>query len=651
MTNLPELPNTKRKLRRQVTAFLGLNRTDNNQEGELADSYGVSCAGYPFLTQRDPQEEVEGYSAPTDLFEWDGKLVVVDGGILHYDGNPLVNVSEGRKQFAVVNTKLCVFPDKIVVDVENGTYGRLDAAITTLDEENGVVVTHNSFSAVLTAKKASNLYFVGFTMDSIITTDSMVPVMYVYGQDREALEACWDAANNEWVGLSAIESRKNDTFAVGDILIPQVAEGAYEPVYDMEKAGQGTGQPDRSLYNTQGFYCVISSISDVSQSAKRTYRIWVDVYRAGVGNTLFSDVFSVGDVVTITGTTGGAYDVEKRKILAIDDGTNTLTFPDNTFAGSATLTCEAVIQRAIPDLDFIAQSGNRLWGVSNQERTIYASALGLPTVFFDYGGTATDAYAVAVGSEGDFTAVCAYDSGVLCWKENRLHKVLGSYPAEYYIAEYTMPGVMRGCERSAQVMNEVLYYKAQDGVYAYSGSAPVLISQNLGRERMTDGVGGTLDNRYYLSVKDSGGDPMILVYDTRTGLWMKEQEVYADAYALVSGALYHLTDGALYRTAAGGSEVIEWMAEFVPFTESAYMRKGYSKLYLRFDMTAGSWLKVEIRPDEKPWRRVYTQSATLDVTRSIPIHLGYCDRFSVRIRGKGKAAIRSLTREFIVGSD
>ena len=54
----------------------------------------------------------------------------------------------------------------------------------------------------------------------------------------------------------------------------------------------------------------------------------------------------------------------------------------------------------MPDLDFICESENRLWGCSNETRTIYASALGDPTNFFSYQGLSTDSYAVAVGSEG-----------------------------------------------------------------------------------------------------------------------------------------------------------------------------------------------------------------------------------------------------------
>ena len=75
-----------------------------------------------------------------------------------------------------------------------------------------------------------------------------------------------------------------------------------------------------------------------------------------------------------------------------------LTVAKNTFTAKEE-TGELCIERKIPELDYICESENRLWGVSNAKQTIYASAMGDPTNFFTYEGLATDSYALAVGSE------------------------------------------------------------------------------------------------------------------------------------------------------------------------------------------------------------------------------------------------------------
>ena len=151
----------------------------------------------------------------------------------------------------------------------------------------------------------------------------------------------------------------------------------------------------------------------------------------------------------------------------------------------------------MPSLDYICESENRLWGVSNQDRTIYASALGDPVNFYLYKGLSTDSYAVAVGSEGNWSAICRYGASVLCWKERTLHKVIGSYPSEYQVVTYQYTGVANGSHSSLRNLNEVLYYLGADGkVYAYAGAAPRMASQQFGGHRFTDGTAGADGTRY-----------------------------------------------------------------------------------------------------------------------------------------------------------
>ena len=82
-------------------------------------------------------------------------------------------------------------------------------------------------------------------------------------------------------------------------------------------------------------------------------------------------------------------------------------------------------------MDYICSFENRIYGCSSSANTIYASALGDPTNFFDYTGISTDSYAVAVGSEGEFTGCIGYGGSVLFFKEDAIHRLMGSFPAEY----------------------------------------------------------------------------------------------------------------------------------------------------------------------------------------------------------------------------
>ena len=47
---LPDILQT-RKYKRQISAFGGLNTTNNYSEGELSDCSGISHVSFPYLTQ------------------------------------------------------------------------------------------------------------------------------------------------------------------------------------------------------------------------------------------------------------------------------------------------------------------------------------------------------------------------------------------------------------------------------------------------------------------------------------------------------------------------------------------------------------------------------------------------------------------------
>ena len=79
---------------------------------------------------------------------------------------------------------------------------------------------------------------------------------------------------------------------------------------------------------------------------------------------------------------------------------------------------------------------------------------------------------------------------------------MGSYPAQYEIYTYTVPGVQKGSEKSLCVINETLFYKGREGVYAYTGGVPELISECFGIRQFQDAVAGRDGSRYYISMRD-----------------------------------------------------------------------------------------------------------------------------------------------------
>ena len=78
-------------------------------------------------------------------------------------------------------------------------------------------------------------------------------------------------------------------------------------------------------------------------------------------------------------------------------------------------------------------------------------------------GISTDSYAMTVCSGGDFTGACSHLGYVLFFKEDVIHRIYGTKPANYQLTNVESRGVEKGSEKSLVIVNETLYYKsAQD---------------------------------------------------------------------------------------------------------------------------------------------------------------------------------------------
>lgn len=357
--------------------------------------------------------------------------------------------------------------------------------------------------------------------------------------------------------------------------------------------------------------------------------------------------FKAGDAVEITGCTA-ATENNKTPIVRSVSG-KVLTFYDNTFT-AATEAGSVTVKRKVPDLDFICESNYRLWGTCGN--TIYGSKYGDPLNFYVYDGLTSDSYFIDVASDGAFTGCIPYSSHICFFKENTLHKLYGSKPSNFQIVTSNVYGVQSGCEKSLCIVNETLYYKGVNGVYAYTGGVPELISEKFGTKRFSDAAACSDGERYYISMKH-GTEWGLYVYDVLRGLWMKEDETHAIDMCFHEGSVYFIGgDGCLYQIDRTAGKNVEWMVEFTPFNETMNERKGYSKFHLRLDLEAGSWLTVEVRTDlDNKWKKVCTTHNELAKTMTVPIIPTRCDKVSVRVSGKGECLIRTFIREFRTGSD
>ena len=320
------------------------------------------------------------------------------------------------------------------------------------------------------------------------------------------------------------------------------------------------------------------------------------------------------------------------------------------------------IERKMPTMDFVVESENRLWGcrygVANNGEVvneIYSSKLGDFKNWNCFMGVSTDSYVASVGTDGRFTGAVTHLGYPLFFKEGFVHKVYGNYPANYQIQTTACRGVQRGSEKSLAIVNEVLYYKSQNGICAYDGSLPTEISAEFGDELYTNAVAAAHGNKYYVSMQDSSGKSTLFVYDAAKGMWHKEDDLAVKEFCSCRNELYYIADGKIGTMFGSGTvdpSPISWMAESGVLTAGSSDKKYISRMSVRMSLDIGTKVYFYIQYDSMgEWEYVSTMTGSTLRTFTVPIKPKRCDHMRLRIVGEGNAKIYSITKTIENGSD
>ena len=308
-----------------------------------------------------------------------------------------------------------------------------------------------------------------------------------------------------------------------------------------------------------------------------------------------------------------------------------------------------VVERKCPDMDFIAVQGNRVWGCSGEKHEIYASKLGDASNWRAFAGTAADSYAATAAAAGDFTGAAAVNDTVVFFQEDGFHKVLGTKPANFQIVHTPANGVMKGCEKSLCLLDGCLYYMGRNGVYAYDGALPVKVSRALDMWKIKDGCAGAAGNLYRLSCRDENGNGHMLVFDVQTGLWHREDDIKAQAFASAGGKMYFAADGALYQ-ADCGEEKFEWECVTGRMALDLPGHKYLSRITVECETDRGAKIAVSVRYDDKgPWEKEMVSYGRRSVTLNLREKRASFAR--IRLRGTGGCRIYAIARGLQAGSE
>ena len=470
-------------------------------------------------------------------------------------------------------------------------------------------------------------------------------------QDAGSLERLYETGRGDAVGFSLCDMDGIDYPRAG---MTEAADAPQEP--DEGDYWLNTGVQPHALYQwggTENGWVGISSV-------------YVRIAARSIGYGL-----KAGDGVTLSGIRySGENDALKEQLESLNE-TMLVQAVDDDYIVVVGIIDENYTQtdgrvradRTAPDLDFLVECNNRLWGCRYGEENgefvnrIYACALGDFRNWRSFAGTSMDSYYVNVGTDGPFTGAVVHRGSPWFFKEDCVHRIFGEIPANFQMQTTLCEGVQEGSGGTLAPYNGSVFYLGRHGVQLFE-SLPQNVGKALGSGKLSLGAAGQAGGMYYLSAKEETGGWSLYVLDAERGIWHRQDDARAVAFAELNGEIYMLhANGELYALngTAGSTEPgdLTWYAESGVMGYEYPDHQYLSRFVLRMQLGDGAECRLYIQYDSDGiWHsKGVLQGKGKVKTYLAPIVPRRCEQMQLRIEGQGDMALYGIAREMALGSD
>ena len=627
MRKMPQLVNGM-KQEKMTTTFLGYNHNPIIMDGEMYDMRNMSGDQYPLLTIRKKRAwtsfatESGGVVVDDPLTGIDGRdqLTFIVGTDVYWDFVKVDNLTVSDdpqmcpKQIVNFGAYVLIFPDKKYFNTVNledvGTIDRLFS------------VASADVSLIMCRGDGTDYDMTAITVSDTAPASPTNGQLWIDESGSNDVLRQWASSTQEWVEVAT-------TF----VKIAADGIGVGLNVYDaVTISGLELPKPVDTTEEEQAAWERLNGLVKALNGSKIVYH-GGENYIVVAG--LINQTIDEGDLKTAT--------------IKAD--------------------------RKVPDLQYIVESNNRLWGcqygmVNGQVvNEIHASALGDFRNWERYLGNSQDSYTASVGTDGPFTGAVVQKGYPVFFKEDCIHQVFGSAPSSFQVQTTVCRGIQNGSWRSAQVVNERVFYKSRTAVMMFDGSLPVSCSDQLGGILYSDARAGAIGNKYYISMKDSGNQWALFVFDTQSNTWYREDGFHALGFGRVGDELFAIDEDnnlliSMYGTVGTAEDDFDWSATFgmqgteyaagqngrvrADTSQARYMSRFNIRMYLAEDTTA----RLEIQyNDDGIWRNKGEIRGNRMKSFVLPVIPQRCDHLQFRIKGKGDMRIYSVSRVLEVGAD
>ena len=597
---------------REVTdTWYGVNRNLRIAVGELSDDLNMSAKDYPVLSTRAHRGIGTSIASPQGMIAKDS-LAYVDGADLYYNGNKVTGVvlstatTDQPKQLVGIGAYIVIFPDKYYVNTVDLT-------------DHGSINVSNSITATAISTVTASVCKRDGTAYEDMTVSPTAPADPSNGDvwldtsgDVHSLKI-WNSVNGMWVSQATTYVR-------------------------ISASGIGTNLNQYDGIQLSGLAATGTTVKQGESDATADERAQLEALN---GSQI---LYGVGtNFIVIAGLLD--------KLLTQTSGT-------------------VASKRSCPDMDFVVEAGNRLWGckyghLSTGEtvNTIYGSALGDFKNWEKFLGVSTDSWYGGVGSDGKFTGAVTWLGSPVFFKENCIHTVAISATGAHQITTTNCRGVQDGSAKSACVVGKTVYYKSPVDVCAYEGALPVSVSSQFADDLYTNAVAGSIGSLYYITMEDANHHIVTKCYDAAKGIWHNESPHNALCYARVDTDLYYINSSTKKLMTVNGSSEgdFDWYFETEDFGYQ-YQVRGYGSYLGQQNYLSRVNMRMSLDHDAEAWISVMYDGCGKWEPRghvrgmgvrsfTFPIVPRRCDHMRIKIEGHGDCTVYSLAKILEVGSD
>lgn len=600
--------------------FGGYNHNYNCPEGQFYEMKNMSSDYYPSLSPRTGRRIVEaiGHIEKADIVASDTTLTCIDGSRVLINGYPIIMPQvyinpNTKKKILYFGSKLIILPDKVYIDMNDDSGGYIEHEISNVGAKAYPFffeLCDRDYAQIVPQKE--NYYDTHTPVDGdykLFRDGNLQMHLQRYVTDR------WMDATDTYIKIFSMDHLVDirEGFEVGD---------------------------------------VINIDTDWSSTPPHSERDLLDFFTEDEYRKLHAQTDIIAKIVD-------------------DDGYKCIIVNGKIYDNYEE-THPCTIKRAMPDMEYVIECNNRLWGCSKDGREIYASKLGDFKNWSVFQGISTDAWAASVGSDGKFTGAISYLGNPVFFKEDRIIRIIISATGAHQIKETICDGVQIDSSNSVCLLNGYLIYKGRDGIFTYNGSMPNIISESLGKVRYSKACASTMDNKYYISMtRDDTGEREMLVYDTKNGTWSKEDDVDVIKMVPFKGDIFYLDrfresissinkSVLSYYIDDEGNEKpryisdegkIGWMVESGMIGYADANNKYIKHINVRMSLELGTNVDCFVSYDDGPYHHAFNLAGVNTRIFGITVATRRCNHFRYKLVGTGGCKIYSINKTMEEGSD